>query len=242
MLTTRPCEPACLSDLVLDQLRVGELPVAGLRGARAHLETCSRCQQQLAALEQDAATFAKEQSAPSWLTPHSPRSWVRPGIAVTAVLAAALALLWIRPASPPAPVESTVRLKGQGAISIYVRHNDRTFRAHSHAIVHPGDALRIATSISRPSWIALFGLDARGTLSVHHPLGDEAEYVPEGTDRLLEMALELDDVLGEEIFLAVFCDAPTKIEPLREALAQSPEDPSLPAGCLLDRMVLEKQP
>lgn len=248
MLTTHPREPACLSDLLLDQLRVGELPASSLGGTTAHLETCPRCQEQLAALEQDAAAFSREQDGPCWLSAHSPRSprsprsWMRPAIALTAILAAALALVWIRPASTPTPSEATVRLKGHASINIYVRHDDRTLRADPRTIVHPGDALRIATSVSRPSWIALFGLDARGTLSLYHPIGDETEYVPGGTERLLDMALELDDVLGEEAFIAVFCDVSMRVEPLREALAQNLENPALPEGCLLDRVVLEKQP
>lgn len=236
MLNLQDRAPGCVSDLILDQIRAGE-PVS--HHARDHVDACAPCRDRLALLDGDAAPF-REGALPPWLAPRPRRSWVRPLVATSSLLAAVI-LLWLMRIPPSAErTDDTLRIKGRGALTIYVRQDGRTFLAEPGARVHPGDAVRIALSAPKPSWVAVFGRDATGTWSTYHPLGTHAEPVAAGAEQLLDTALELDDVIGEETFLAVFCAAPVELDAIRGTVMETFPNLDLPDGCHASSVTLEK--
>lgn len=244
MISERVRADDCLSDLVLDRLRVDELGAEQHRAVRGHLEGCASCRAALAELEHDAAVFA-EAGTPTWLVAPRRRSWIGPTLAGLTALAAALLVVWWRPAPPVVVPDSDVELgevatrtKGQARLGAHVRRGDRVFAATRDTTVRAGDALRFSVSTSQPTWIAIVGIDGTGAIAVHHPEGPQAQAMGVGADQLLDLAVELDDAAGPETFVAVFCDRPTSVRAIESALRT--DAAPLPPGCVADRLTLEK--
>lgn len=58
---------------------------------------------------------------------------------------------------------------------------------------------------------------------------------------LLPSAVELDDALGEERIVALFCDGAVQVALLLAALSAKQIDLHTPNGCTLDELVVIKQ-
>jgi hypothetical protein len=95
-------------------------------------------------------------------------------------------------------------------------------------VVHPGDTLTYLVTTAEPAYVTVLGRDAAGRITSYVP----AQQVRAGRDVELPIATLLDDALGREDIVAVFCagDAPVR----------SIDEP--PAGCMLDRLTIEKVP
>lgn len=228
----------CISDLLLDRMCAGETVSPHVR---AHVDACEPCRDRLAAIERETARF-RQAELPPWLEARPRRTCVRPLVAAASLLAAVTLLWLVRGPVPGERADDAIRLKGGGALTVYVRQAERTFVAAPGTRVHPGDALRIALSTPEPAWVAVLGRDATGQWSTYHPLGDLAEPLSAGSEQLLDMALELDAELGEETFVAVFCTGPTDVEAIRSATMETFPILAYPPGCHAASLTLEKTP
>jgi hypothetical protein len=241
-MLTRSRSETCLSDLVLDRLCANELDAASSTSAKVHLDGCDACMARLAELRADVDRFASE--APSLPTvvgasPSTSRVWI--GVALAAA-AAVLLFVLVRPSAPDAtpgvdPIESGERVKGGARLGLHLRRGDRVLEWQEGEPVHPGDALRFRYSVTRPSHLAVLSRDATDRVSVFFPQGTHAAAVAAGRDVDLPSSIVLDDVLGDEVVFAVFCDAPEPVSRLEAAIRTG----ELPAGCEAIRLVLPKR-
>lgn len=234
-------ETECLSDLRLDELLVGE-PVSA--AARAHLEACAQCQARRAALAADRARYL---AAPPPLPVVAralgePRRRRAPLLAGgLAAMAAAGALLFLASPSRHDAGDAT-RTKGGGPrLGVIVEHRGAQRLAVPGEAVHPGDTLVFTISTPRPTFVAVLGRDARGRVSTYFPAGlaapePAAAPLGAGAQQALPLATVLDDSLGAEQLLAIFCDQPQPVAKLRGALAAPPP------GCTIDVFAIEKLP
>lgn len=244
----------CLSDLRLDELLVGErVPPA----AQAHLAACRECMARRDELAADRARFL---AAPPPLP--APRVLPRPirtrspllsgGLAVLAV--AAGLLFFAAPTrrgegegesedendAALASGAGPTRTKGGGArFGVIVEHRGTQRIGAPGEVVHPGDTLVFAISTPRPTHVAVLGRDAYGRVSTYFPAGragSTAAPLGAGADQSLPLATVLDESLGAEQLIAVFCERPEPVAALRGAL-QVP-----PPGCTFDVFAIEKVP
>lgn len=140
------------------------------------------------------------------------RAWLSP--ALTTLAAAALVLVAMR-----LPLTGgDVRAKGAvGRLEVYVQRTGETgARPLEGAEVHPGDVLQWVVSLREARWVAIVGSDSAGVASVYFPRADiaatNATWVAAVTDVRLDASLTLDDTLGRETIVALFCvEAPTTI-------------------------------
>jgi hypothetical protein len=200
---------AHFSSLQLDRLRLQELAEQEASELRAHLPTCSPCADafdQLSVAELLPPLKAKRPLSWKWTT------------LMAGVAAAAAMLIVLRPAN----VE---RRKGsEVALGMYVQHEGFVRRAAPGEVVSPGDALRF-TATSPGAYVAVLSLDPRGVASIYFPIAA----IPAGTDVALPSATRLDDTVGEERIVALFCDAPVDLEPVRASLGRGRL--AAPDGC-----------
>ncbi len=255
----------CVSDLRLDQLSSGELTSDERAELSRHLSGCAGCRQRQSELEGDRLSFS--QRAPAFDQLMKPRAPARPlasasgaapssrrrglVVAASALAAAAAIALGIGVASRPARelaadgepgAWGVTRTKGGGpSLGFVLRRGQRVSEGQPDQIVHPGDALRFTVTSSRPVYVLVAGADATGTLSVYHPQDERPSQVAAGQRVPLSSAVELDATLGEEVILAVFCDAPVAPAELARALAASPSAPPLPPGCVHQHWSLHKE-
>ena len=97
----------------------------------------------------------------------------------------------------------------------------------------PGDVVRFVYSSREPRSLAILSLDGAGVASVYFPDGPETANVPAAEDAPLPLGTRLDGVLGEEQVVALFCERPRTLEPVRQALQAAPGAlPEVP-GCSL---------
>jgi len=209
---------ACLSDLCLDELFAGELAGAAATTAMEHIAGCQRCRVREQALAADRERF---RAAPPSMARRRPR-WRAALIAVSAAAAAAVVVATL-PRDP-----AGTRTKGGAHLSLVVQHAGAARVGATGERVHPGDTLTYLVTTAEPVYVTVLGRDAAGRVTAYVP----TDRVAGGRDVQLPVATLLDDTLGREDIIAVFCARPMEIVSLNEP----------PAGCALDRLVIEKQP
>jgi Putative zinc-finger len=214
---------ACLSAFRLDRFRLRELSLAESAEVQAHLASCTRCRTAAEGLAAEEASD-RAQAAPLRRPGKRPARAVAVGVCAAALAAACL--LALQPEGLRAKGAST-------SVGMYVQHGQAVRRALPGEVVAPGDSLRFTYSSRTPKELAILSVDGAGKASVYFPDGPETVSVPAAVDAPLPLATALDGVLGEEKVVALFCEHPTALEPVRAALQVA--GPGLPevAGCTL---------
>jgi anti-sigma factor RsiW len=229
---------SCASDLRLDSLVAGELGADEERDTRAHLAGCSLCAARMAELHASRADFAAHRPPLRRRAP-APKAWRR-WAPVAAVAAAALLVVWI--ADPFAPGGTRTKGSANGRVRVYVKHGDTVRLAGPGEAVEPGDALAFTVSMTAPAEVAVLGIDGAGRASVYSPAAARTSRLGPGQGLSLPDSAVLDGVLGDERIIALFCDRPLALEPVRAAFAASPHRPPIPDGCEADQLTLAKRP
>ena len=236
MLTRLNVPPStrCLSDLRIDQFLADELNAPERLAVDAHLSSCASCRERFAAIDAERAQFIiVHPVVPDWLLAEPARAKaVRYYVPLLLVAIALLAL--VHPS-----VE--LRTKGSEALGFYVKRGREVRRGSVGEPVHPGDQVRFTYSAPRARYLAILSVDAARHASVYFPATPDAARVEPGTERPLPSAIELDAVLGSEQVLALFCDRPFTLAPLLTRLARSEPSLHLPADCVTDRLMLQKE-
>jgi hypothetical protein len=240
---------SCLSDLTLDRRLAGELQGRETRDAEAHLEACSDCRVRQRAIEAESAAFGG--ALPAALAvrakAHGPRlRWIWAGAGALAAAGLAAIVLAVLPREPE---ELGVRLKGGFSLSVFARHSDgRVERLLPQARLRPGAQIRFEVSTPGEGYLAIVGIDRAGAVTAYHPAGGDAVPVAAGSNRLLDGSIVLDDTVGAERVVAVFCAARRSTAEVvaagREALQRARGDParlgSLRLPCAQSSLLFEK--
>ncbi|MET0413705.1 MAG: hypothetical protein ABW217_20515, partial [Polyangiaceae bacterium] len=106
-------------------------------------------------------------------------------------------------------------------------------------VLHPGDVLRFTLSSARPVYAGVWGIDALGRPSLYQTQ-PELALVPAGQRQALPEAVELDESLGEERLVLVYCESAAPAAAITSALAASAVSPQLPAGCSGESLGIRK--
>jgi hypothetical protein len=185
-----------------------------------------------------AAPVATAPTAPPAAIPPRERSrtsaWAKSFSLVSGLAAAAAAILVLS----PAPGE---RSKGSKAFSLgmYVQHGEEVRRAGPGDPVHPGDAVRFSLRAPADGFAAVLSRDPRGHASIYFPAGSRAAAVGAGSDTALPLSTRLDESVGTEQLLGLFCDRAVELEPIRAGLEQA--TPAIPEGCQTSQWSFEKR-
>jgi len=236
---------ACISDMRFDAWLANELDATRTDELQRHLRECVRCRSRKLQLLRYRVSFAREYPAtPSWLEsePETRRdtssaakksrtSWLLAGVCVAAAL-----LLTVM-----TPHDFALRTKGGSYLSFYVKRGEDVHRGRLRERLAEGDKLRFAYTALTPQYLAILSLDGAGRANQYYPAGPRAAWIDAGADMLLPSAVELDDVLGEERIVALFCDSAVQVAPLLAALSAEQIDLHRPNGCTLDELVVIKQ-
>jgi hypothetical protein len=194
-----PRPAACLSDLVLDRLLAGE------PGPRwEHVNSCARCRARLEQLKQ--ASRVSESFITAGIARTRRRLWARrAGIATSLAVAATLLLVMTRVRPLPSPPAGE-RLKGaELSLGVYVRRGTGVVvAAQSPATVAPGEQIRFEVTSARPGFLGIVGLDSAGAVTPYVASGQRLRKLGPGR-QLLDGSILLDETLGAEQLIAVWC-------------------------------------
>jgi hypothetical protein len=241
-LDSRGRPAGCLSQYAIDRLVAGELDAASTRQAVSHIKDCSRCDALLEQTKAQKEEFSK--SAPPLVQRPRPDRAERPArrllpwiIGGAPALAAALALLLLY--FPTGSEEITS--KGAAYLTFIVEHQGRQRRGRPRETVYPGDKIQLFYSSNSAIHLGVFNRDERGDVTALFPQTGRTTRLGGGEQVALPFSTELDDVLGTETFYGIFCSGPHRISSLIRRLGVREHEPRAPAGCTIDKVVLNKR-
>jgi hypothetical protein len=94
--------------------------------------------------------------------------------------------------------------------------------------VQPGDRIRFEYSVQTPAYLAIYGLDAHGSVRVYYPNSELAARAGAGNHVPLMSMIQVESVFGAEQVFALFCNAafpvaePQRTLEIQRSLAPSP--------------------
>jgi len=231
------------SDLLLDRYLRGELSAAE-QSALASQLTRSDVQARLAERQAERDAFGLQSPSFAALKQRAGARrarWSVPRVsAVLGAAAAAVALVVVvGPAlrTPPHEAGGGAFLTKGGFLSFAV---SREGEVRQRTDLAPRDRVRFVVDAGRDSFVAVLSRDGAGEVSVYAPLGQEMERAR--GEHTFDHSTELDDVLGEELFVGVRCEQPAPLQVLRDALVadEGRGRPTLPSGCAADVLRVTK--
>lgn len=164
--------------------------------------------------------------------------------AMIAALAASIAtftvLLPRETTGPATRTKGPAQPEPPARLGVYIKSGERVRKGETGEQVHPGDILRFSYSMDRSRHVAILSLDGARRASVYFPFGTVAAPLPAADEGTFPDGIELDGALGPERIYGLFCEDAIAVEPLRRALEERGAPPDPPAGCVVDRLELEK--
>ena len=248
MLIPSKRSKGCPSELLLDQLALGELDDA--EGLRAHVQGCADCQARVALREGgfsalpplDEAVVLSRIEAQLRAPEQAPKTLLdrlgfvrRPAFWIPVAAGLALvALRWM-----PQPSEEVVRMKGRIGLRVYKASAQGAEEVLSGAPLRPQDRLRFKVLTDAPQ-IMIVGVEAQGERSVYYPIGKRRSAPPRtDVEGALQGAVALDDYIGEERLYLVACQEEFSLEALGRT---EPAGLQPPEGCKIADFLIRKRP
>jgi hypothetical protein len=200
------------SEILIARLVVGKGTDEELRQLEEHVRSCETCHAELESARAARAQF-EGQVLPRTLarvaervSPH-PRRWLRALSFGTALAAAAVVAILVRPVgrSQPLDNEPAETAKGAGALKLYARRAGRVFAVEQGAVLLPGDQLRFAVQSGGARYALIASLDGRGSASIYCPSSEVGRDAGPGWNFIGD-SIVLDDATGPERIFAVFSD------------------------------------
>jgi hypothetical protein len=208
-----------VSTFDLDALELGALAPPQQARARAHLETCGRCQADLAETRAAADRFRTHvfprtvEAAGRRRRPSAFR-WLTLGAALAAGVAVVLLVL-----ARPRDEGPALAVKGGPGWHVYARRGERVFAVGEGARLASGDQLRFALEPAGLPYLLLASVDGDGKVSVYYPYeGDQSGRLPSEMRIELPDSIRLDDAVGPERVFALLSHTPLPAAPVRLAL------------------------
>ena len=237
---------ACRARLDALDAQARELSASPLFSAPPDFAQLAARRQPPTPLNRDAPTGVP--SPPRVATASWGRRAARWAAGAATACAALIAVLWLGPWRDE-PFD-TIRIKGQGlgfAIHLAAERGG-TQLLTSGDTIHPGARLGFVARPVEGGHILVVGVDANhSAYPCSTPSGTSSPIEPQSTAVQLPGAVEMDDVLGREVFVAVRCPEPFSIDALRGPLeaasrAGAEEIPRLREGCAQEQIALTKRP
>jgi hypothetical protein len=214
-----------LTVLSLERYLAGEV---GDSTVQDHIGTCAVCATRLQALREDGAA--------NHIQPRAlPKRSVAPVYGALLAAAAAVAIYVAVPKEPGVEQDPTLstpwvepadyfRVKGSLNVEFFVKRAEHVTKAKDGDPVYAGDRMGFRISTPRAGQLMIAGIDGQGDPYLCYPQGNEGRSMSIGPTKsltTLDQAIVLDEVLGQEDLVAVFCEEPFEFDRLSEALRRS---------------------
>jgi hypothetical protein len=235
------------TDLELERLLADDLPAA--RKAEIEASATDADRAQLAAFRSESEAFLSQVDVAAEVRaigrkmeklPAEPRrfaSWWRWVFAGGALAAAAAALLIIV-RRDERPSEDDLAIKGSD-VGLVIHAENRQLAEGDK--VKPGERIRFEINAGRRGYVAVAGIDAKGTQTVYFPFNGSAPTAIDPTlDHVLPGAIALDATPGTETFYALYSEHPFSLQDALTALRDPTPGTDLPRGVASSQVTLVK--
>lgn len=215
-----------------------------------------------AALAPAALTPANDDAAATTQSlPHTPKRarWYGLG-GLIAAAAAILFVVWLNlphqqavapnnsetSPAPPTQDPEDIRIKGASfSLEVLAHDSQNGIRpVNSGDTVFPGERLGFKVLARRSGYLMIIGLDDQGQDYLCYPQHNNSQAAPLGPTHQplgLDEAVRLDEVLGHERIIALFCESPFALSDIRPNLSLPTQNP-LRSGCIQSEIDLVKRP
>jgi len=203
-----------LSALTLDALALGALDRDREAEVQAHLASCTACRG-----AHDAAAALREHFTlrvlPRGLQARRRPRWV--WLAVPALAAVLLAVLWPHPAQPEL---SDLGVKGTASWQVFANRSGHTFAVHDGTELAAGDRIRFIVVPGGARYLLVASVDGRGAVTIYYPY-EGSQSAPINGERFeLTGSIVLDAAPGPERIYALLSDEPITADAVRTPLRQ----------------------
>jgi anti-sigma factor RsiW len=231
----RGANRGAVADLILEQYRLGELPIADAERVERLVTSDGALRRRLEALDESDAEIARvypaarlAQAVRARLPVAAARDdgWrVALAFAAAVVVILLLPRAWIdsalRTVTDPqsqAPPDDD-RIKGlKPSLAIYRRTATGSETLADGSVARAGDLLRVGYAGAGRGYGVIVSIDGRGAVTLHlPPAGERAAALVSGGITLLDQAYELDEAPGWERFYFVTSDTPFDVAPIMAA-------------------------
>lgn len=215
----RPDE--CLSDLVIDRLVAGDFEASRVAEREGHIAQCQRCTERVAAIR--SAPPPSEMAVTRgvrMLRAVRQRRWLMPTVAAATAAATLMFFMVVRSRDTGLKqprIDSQTRTKGTVVLELYAKRSGDVALIRSGEALAPGDAVRFRISTDSPGYLVVAGIDSSGVTTPYLPESGDAVAIDRGKNQIQPSSIVLDDVLGEELFIAVVCPNSISVEKVLEA-------------------------
>ena len=208
------------SSLGLDALAADKLAGEEAAGARAHVATCERCREDLAAAEAARSYFTRDVLPRTLGTvARRRRRWwaFAPAVLVPALAVIAL-VIWQRRGDAPVVVEDEIRMKGGLAFQIFANRGGEVIAVRDGARLAAGDQIRFVVGSGGPSFLLVASIDGAGTATVYYPYGGDRSGPATREPSELPGSIVLDTAPGPERVFALVSAEPLDAAVVKQAL------------------------
>ena len=217
--------PHCLSKLQMDELLTESADAPSQESMNGHLKDCLRCRGRYRNLVAEHAAFANV-APPAFVRRDQGRGQGRPRRSMVALvvpaLAAAALLLFLQ--DPDLPASPEVRSKGGApSLGLQVKRGQTTFVAAPEATLLPDDTLQFVVPQKPGEHVAIFNIEENGSVTAFHPVGRKTTVAlldSPGPEVILPGAIVLDNSVGREQLVAMFCDRSLEVERAEHVLSR----------------------
>jgi hypothetical protein len=231
-----------VSDLQWDRMLAAELLAAAGEAARTHAGECAACAARLRELTAERDTFrfrpikiplSRARRWRRW------RRWARP---LVPVLAAAAVLIVVRARPDGTHDPAGARTKGDGpALLLAAGRPGALEQLGTGDVIRSSDFLQAGYTSARDGFGAVLSRDGAGGVMAYVPFaGDAMVPLPAGVERSFPQSTILDDVLGSERIVIVWCETAYLLAPLLAELRAGREITS-PGDCVVREVWLDKR-
>ncbi len=211
-----------LTELSLERYLAGEVVSDEIQ---AHIDVCDVCAQRLESMRKDAASFIGRPPSP-------PQRSLAPVYGALLAAAAAVAIYvaipqgdgsgnerepgtsWVEPAE-------YFRVKGSLNVEFFLNRSEVVTKAKDDDAVYAGDRVGFRVSTPTAGHLMIAGIDGKGEAYLCYPQdngGRSKAFGPTKSLTTLDQAIVLDEILGREDLVAVFCEDAIEFQQVAGAL------------------------
>jgi hypothetical protein len=199
------------SEIALDRLVAGELPVAAKETVLSHAALCRSCADKISERGRGFGAFPETDERKLLAAIHRGAGARRSKSRLRAVLAfllsaGALCAVFLI----PRPSEEGVRAKGGLSLRVFRLHDGHAEEVRSGERFAAGDRLRFVVDLPSEGFVRVLDVEEHGGVSVAWPLQQGVSgRLPAGSEVPLEGAVQLDQSAGRETLYLVHCPLST---------------------------------
>ena len=204
-----------VSPLTLDALALGALDRDREAEIHAHLAGCADCRG-----ARDAAAALREHFTirvlPRGLRARRSHRWL--WLAVPALAAALVVMLWLRPKPPELAGLDGLAIKGTASWQVFANRSGHTFAVHDGTELAAGDRIRFIVVPGGARYLLVASVDGRGAVTIYYPYEGSQSAPIDGERFELTGSIVLDAALGPERIYALLSDEPITADAVRAPL------------------------